>query len=295
MTLAPEFTARLELFAAIEGGSKYWSNEIDIHGPIEVRDRLRAGVYTDAKHSSVRISERLLSLLGEEVLAEIERAHGEFLTPESPDWPEPLNDLGAIPIGLIIRGHRENVQYLTQSISIVGTRNPTNYGATISSDFAAGFVDRDWAVISGGAYGIDAAAHRGALLAEGVTCAVLAGGISKNYPSGHERLFEEITHDGILISEVMPQVPAIPVRFLTRNRIIAALSKGTVVVEAAFRSGSLRTARDAAEIFRPVMAVPGPINSPTSEGCHRLVGERLAELVTSVPDILELVMPMATE
>jgi DNA protecting protein DprA len=295
MTIAPEMLARLELFAAIEGGSRYWSNEIDIHGPVMVRDRIRADMYAPDQHSSKRIAERLRALAGEGVLAEIERADAQFITPESEDWPEQLNDLGAIPIGLIIKGHRENLGYLNHSISIVGTRNPTNYGATIASDFAAGFVDRDWAVISGGAYGIDAAAHRGALLAEGVTCAVLAGGISKNYPSGHERLFEEITHDGILISEVMPKVPAIPVRFLTRNRIIAALSKGTVVVEAAFRSGSLRTARDAAEIFRPVMAVPGPINSPTSEGCHRLVGERLAELVTSVPDILELVIPMATE
>ena len=295
MTLAPERAARLELFAAIEGGSKFWSDEMDVHGPISLRDRIRTGRYADSKHSAVRISERLESLAGADVLEEILRARGEFLTPECSDWPEQLNDLASIPIGLIITGNRENLERLNQSISIVGTRNPTNYGATIASDFAAGFVDRDWAVISGGAYGIDAAAHRGALLAEGVTCAVLAGGISKNYPSGHERLFEEITHDGLMISEVMPQVPAIPVRFLTRNRIIAALSKGTIVVEAAFRSGSLRTARDAAEIFRPVMAVPGPINSPTSEGCHRLIGERCAELVTSVPDILELVMPMAIE
>jgi len=290
-----ELSARLELFAAIEGGSRYWSDELDSCGPIDLRDRLKAGVYTETKFASLKIAQRLQMLSGEEVLSEISRANCEFITPESADWPEQVNDLGAIPIGLIIKGQRSALAAINQSISIVGTRNPTNYGATIASDFAAGFVDRDWAVISGGAYGIDAAAHRGALLAEGVTCAVLAGGISKNYPSGHERLFEEITHDGILISEVMPQVPAIPVRFLTRNRIIAALSKGTVVVEAAFRSGSLRTARDAAEIFRPVMAVPGPINSPTSEGCHRLVGERLAELVTSVPDILELVMPMATE
>jgi len=290
-----DLCARLELFAAIEGGSRYWSGELDSFGPVKVRDRLKAGGYTDVKFASRKIAERLETLIGAEVLSEIQRANCEFITPESDDWPEQLNDLGAIPIGLIIKGQRSSLAAINQSISIVGTRNPTNYGATIAADFAAGFVDREWAVISGGAYGIDAAAHRGALLAEGVTCAVLAGGISKNYPSGHVQLFEEITHDGLLMSEVMPQVPAIPVRFLTRNRLIAALSKGTVVVEAAFRSGSLRTARDAAEIYRPVMAVPGPINSPTSEGCHRLIGERLAELVTSVPDILELVMPMATE
>jgi predicted Rossmann fold nucleotide-binding protein DprA/Smf involved in DNA uptake len=105
-------------------------------------------------------------------------------------------------------------------------------------------------------------------------------------------LFAEICESGILISEVMPDVPAIPHRFLTRNRLIAGLSKATVVVEAAFRSGSLRTARDAAEIFRPVMAVPGPITAPTSEGCHRLIVERVAELVTSVSEIMELVKPI---
>ena len=295
MLLEPEFFARLELFAAIEGGSRYWSAEMDSYGPVELRDRLVGGAYAQAKHSSARIAERIASYAGADIYNEITKAGCDFIAPESVDWPEQLNDLGAIPIGLIIKGQRESLASLHQSISIVGTRNPTNYGASISSNFAADFVDRDWAVVSGGAYGIDAAAHRGALLAEGITCAVLAGGISRNYPSGHDRLFEEITHDGILISEVMPQVPAIPVRFLTRNRIIAALSRGTVVIEAAFRSGSLRTARDAAEIFRPVLAVPGAINSPTSEGCHRLIGERCAELVTSVPDILELVMPMATE
>ena len=109
------------------------------------------------------------------------------------------------------------------------------------------------------------------------------------FPSGNDRLFREIIENGLLLSEVLPNVHAIPARFLIRNRLIAAISRATVVVEAAFRSGSLRTARDAAEIFRPVMAVPGPINSPTSEGCHRLIGERSAEIVTSVADMMELV------
>jgi len=108
-----------------------------------------------------------------------------------------------------------------------------------------------------------------------------------NYPAGNQRLFYEISESGALVSEVMPGVNAIPSRFLTRNRLIAALSNATLVVEAAFRSGSLRTARDAAELLRPVMAIPGPINSPTSEGCHRLIGERAAEIVTSVADAVE--------
>jgi DNA protecting protein DprA len=210
-----------------------------------------------------------------------------LVTPADEDWPEQLNDLAAPPIGLIVKG---NISALHQpSLAIVGTRNPTSYGARIAGEFAAGFADREWAIISGGAYGIDSYAHKGALIAEGVTVAVVASGIDINYPAGNARLFAEICESGAMVTEFMPGHKALPNRFLTRNRIIAALSKATLVVEAAFRSGSLRTARDAAEIFRPVMAIPGPINSPTSEGCHRLIGERAAEIVTSVADAVEFV------
>jgi DNA protecting protein DprA len=217
----------------------------------------------------------------------IDSAGGYFLTPDDPQWPPLLNDLATAPIGLIVKGKVESLS--ERSIAIVGTRNPTPYGARIASDFAAGFVDREWLIVSGGAYGIDTHAHKGALIAEGVTIAVIASGIDINYPAGNERLFAEIAELGAIVSEVMPGTPAFPSRFLTRNRIIAALSVSTLVVEAAFRSGSLRTARDAAELMRPVMAIPGPINSPTSEGTHRLIGERAAEIVTSVADAVELI------
>ena len=219
--------------------------------------------------------------------AAIESAGGYFLTSDDRQWPPLLNDLAAAPIGLVVKGKVEPLS--DRSIAIVGTRNPTPYGARIASDFAAGFVDREWLIVSGGAYGIDTHAHKGALIAEGVTIAVIASGIDINYPAGNERLFAEIAELGAIVSEVMPGVPAFPSRFLTRNRIIAALSVSTLVVEAAFRSGSLRTARDAAELMRPVMAIPGPINSPTSEGTHRLIGERAAEIVTSVADAVELI------
>jgi DNA processing protein len=127
------------------------------------------------------------------------------------------------------------------------------------------------------------------LVAEGRTVAVIASGIDIQYPAGNSRLFDEIRENGAIVSEVMPGTIAMPHRFLTRNRLIAAMSVSTLVVEAAFRSGSLRTARDAAELMRPVMAIPGPINAPTSEGCHRLIGERAAEIVTSVADAVELI------
>ena len=287
-----EQLARAQLFSTIEGGSIFWSSEIAELGPLEVKDRIIFGHY-GRLHSGLKISERLKQTSGEEVLSEISQAGAFILTPEDVDWPQSLNDLAAPPIALLIKGQRENLAFLENSISIVGTRNPTSYGLRIAGDFGVGVADHEWAVVSGGAIGIDAAAHKGCLVGEGITVAILGGGFNKNYPATHERLFAEISESGILISEVMPDVPAIPHRFLTRNRLIAGLSKATVVVEAAFRSGSLRTARDAAEIFRPVMAVPGPINAPTSEGCHRLIVERVAELVTSVSEIMELVKPIS--
>jgi DNA processing protein len=224
-------------------------------------------------------------------LAEVERAlklcGGEILIPEDQAWPHQLNELEAPPIALFLKGDLAALDQ--RSLAIVGTRNPTPYGVRNAQEFAAGFVDRDWSIVSGGAYGIDSAAHRGALIAEGRTIAITASGLDSPYPAGNQRLFDEITESGVILTEYLPGVPARPHRFLIRNRLIAAFSRATLVVEAAFRSGSLRTARDAAELMRPVMAIPGPITAPTSEGCHRLIGERSAELVTSVGDAYELI------
>jgi len=277
--------SHLLLFAAVEGGNSFWTQEVRAHGVQEVIRKAQTKGYEHTKYE--RTISRICTLDISILLREIEAAEAIFITEGDPQWPIGLNDLAAPPYGLIVKGHAEALT--TQSLAIVGTRNPTNYGVRIAGEFAAGFVDRDWSIVSGGAYGIDAAAHRGALLAEGVTIAVLACGINVNYPAGHARLFTELCESGALVSEVMPSVSAIPARFLTRNRLIAAISRSTLVVEAAFRSGSLRTARDATEIFRPVMAIPGPITSPTSEGCHRLIGERAAEIVTSVADAVEFI------
>ncbi len=280
-----EKSSRLELFAAIECGDTFWGSEIALLGAQETLIRIKDGFYRSSK------AEKALSHLhpdGASALREkITDAGGEFIVPTDHAWPVQLNDLATPPIGLVVKGKVESLR--SRSIAIVGTRNPTPYGARIASDFAAGFVDREWSVVSGGAYGIDTHAHKGALIAEGLTIAVIASGIDINYPAGNDRLFAEIAELGAIVSEVMPGTPAFPSRFLTRNRIIAALSVSTLVVEAAFRSGSLRTARDAAELMRPVMAIPGPINSPTSEGTHRLIGERAAEIVTSVHDAVELI------
>ena len=247
---------RLALFSAIEGGSQYWSQEISQKGVARVYEELVGDYYQGNRNSAEKIAAKLKSVDCEKFTEEITKAGGLFLSPEDESWPCALNDLVAPPIGLITTAAFRQ----SPSVAIVGTRNPTSYGARVASEFAAGFVDREWNIISGGAYGIDTSAHKGALAAEGFTIAVLASGISVNYPAGNERLFAEIRESGALISEVMPDVKARPERFLTRNRLIAALSQGTIVVEAAFRSGSLRTAREAASLYRTVMAIPGPVS-----------------------------------
>ena len=280
-----DLISRAALFSAIEAGHKFWSQEIVEFGPFDVHEKLINGGYGPNKHEKLISALQLTS--GEKVLETISARGVQFLTPGDLDWPEQLNDLVNPPIALVVKGNPQTLK--TASLAIVGTRNPTNYGARIAGDFAAGFVDREWAIVSGGAYGIDSYAHKGALIAEGVTIAIIACGVDVNYPAGNARLFSEICESGAIVSEFMPGQKALPNRFLTRNRLIAGLSKATLVVEAAFRSGSLRTAREAAEIFRPVMAIPGAINSPTSEGCHRLIGERSAEIVTSVADAVEFV------
>ena len=280
-----ERAQRLALFSTIEGGAAFWSREISEKGVQSVYERIRSNGYDSIKHAAV--VEKVNSFESPAAFQSVEKTGSHFIIPGDPDWPLRLDELECPPIGIIVKGNLEILG--NPSLAIVGTRNPTPYGTRIAGDFAAGFVDREWDIVSGGAYGIDSAAHRGALVAEGRTIAVIASGIDLQYPSGNTRLFEEICENGAIVTEVMPGVPALPHRFLTRNRIIAALSQATLVVEAAFRSGSLRTARDAAELMRPVMAIPGPINSPSSEGCHRLIGERAAELVTSVADAIELI------
>lgn len=280
-----EREARAVLFSAIEGGHPFWSQEIFASNALTIYERIRSGSYDAIKYDKLITTLKATSV--DHVLSSVDGAHADFLIPGDAMWPSSVEDLVAPPIALIAKGNLESLSM--QSLAIVGTRNPTNYGARIAGDFAAGFVDREWAIISGGAYGIDSFAHKGALIAEGITVAIIASGIDVNYPAGNARLFSEICEAGAIVSEVMPGHPALPARFLTRNRLIAALSQATLVVEAAFRSGSLRTARDAAELLRPVMAIPGPINSPTSEGCHRLIGERAAEIVTSVADAVEFV------
>jgi len=205
------------------------------------------------------------------------RYGARLLVPDVPGWPTGLDDLGLhAPIAL------------ATSIAIVGARAATGYGEHVTMELSAGLVDRGFAIVSGAAYGIDGMAHRAALASHGVTAAFLAGGVDRFYPSGHDALLTRIVEEGAVLSELPCGQPPTKWRFLQRNRLIAAASQATVVVEAGWRSGSLNTAGHAAEIGRPIGAVPGPVNSAASAGCHRLIRDYGATLVTNADDVAEL-------
>jgi DNA processing protein len=217
-----------------------------------------------------------------------------LVCPGDPEWPAGLDQLGpARPYALWVRGHADLRFACLRSVSVVGARAATSYGAHVAAEIAADLADRGWAVVSGGAYGIDAAAHRGALAADGVTIAVLACGVDYPYPAGHADLFAAISEEqGLIVSEWPPGSRPARTRFLVRNRSIAALACGTVIVEAGERSGALNTAHHAAELGRPLMAVPGPVTSAQSAGCHRIIREWAATCVTCAADVIEVCSPL---
>jgi DNA processing protein len=287
-----EARARLILFSIIQPADLFWSYEINQRGGLSVYHRIISGNYYLKQQEILKLQQQIMQRQVKDLELEISKAGGVFITPEDNDWPISLADLATPPIGLVIAGDRSVLLKLDKSISIVGSRQPTNYGLQLSHSLASQASLAQLVVVSGGAYGIDTAAHQGALSAGGLSIAVLAGGINRLYPLENQKLFKDITKSGLLISEVMPNTESKPYRFLIRNRLIAALSRSTVVVEAKFISGSIRTARDAAEIFRPVFAIPGPVTSPLSEGCHRLIAERVADIATSLDEILEVITPL---
>ncbi|HWR84388.1 MAG TPA: DNA-processing protein DprA [Rhodoglobus sp.] len=204
-------------------------------------------------------------------------------------WPAGLSDLGEhAPFVLWTRGTDAALAALDRSIALVGARAATGYGEHVTMEASAGLVDRGFAIVSGGAYGIDGMAHRAALASGGHTIAVLAGGIDRFYPSGHEALLNRIVDAGCVATEVPPGTPPTRWRFLARNRLIAALGQATVVMEAGWRSGALNTANHANDLARPLGAVPGPVTSSASAGCHRIIREG-ARLVTTPDEMAALV------
>jgi len=236
---------------------------------------------------------RLGSVPAEMNLARFHRDGIRLVCPGEPEWPTQLDTLGAArPYALWLRGEADLRYCCLHSVSIVGARAATAYGAHVCTEMAAALGERGWTVISGGAYGIDGCAHRGALAADGVTIAVLACGVDMTYPPGHQDLLTAVTAQGVLVSEWPPGRTPTRRRFLIRNRVIGALSRGTVVVEAGLRSGALNTARHARDLGRPLMAVPGPVTSEVSAGCHKIMREWGAVCVTGAADVIELLTPL---
>ena len=236
-----------------------------------------------------RWAPRLASAPALASLRQAVRFGARLLVPGDADWPLGVDDLGdGAPLALWVRGRTSVLETTTRSIAIVGARAATGYGEHVAMEASAGLVDRGYTIVSGGAYGIDGMAHRAALASSGLTVAFLAGGVDRFYPSGHEGLLTRISEAGAVVSEVPCGTAPTKWRFLQRNRLIAAAARATVVVEAGWRSGSLNTAGHAAAIGRPLGAVPGPVTSASSAGCHRLIRDFDAICVTNPDQMAEL-------
>lgn len=233
-------------------------------------------------------------------LRRTDRLGARLVVPTDTEWPAAVNDLATVdpntpelakdgirpPLCLWVRGDRPVNEAFTQAVSIVGARAATAYGTHVAGDLASGLTDRGWTVASGGAYGVDAAAHRGALAAGGSTAVVLACGVDRPYPAGNAAMFDRIVERGLLISEWPPGAEPLRHRFLRRNRVLAATA-GTVLVEATPRSGSMQMMNQALALNRPALVVPGPVTSQMSKGCHELLRTNpAARVVTCVDDIL---------
>jgi DNA processing protein len=224
-----------------------------------------------------------------------------FVVPGDDEWPVCLDDLahaphlherGGVPVGLWCRGPLRLDAAVERAVAVVGSRSATTYGAEVAGELAGTLARESWTVVSGAAFGIDQAAHRGALVHRGQTVAVLACGADRAYPAAHRGLIEYVADVGLVVSEAPPGCAPTRIRFLARNRVIAGLSRGVVVVEAAVRSGALNTASWAGGLGRVVMGVPGPVTSAPSAGAHQLIRARDALLVTSGEEVLEAVGPM---
>ncbi|MCM3696812.1 DNA-processing protein DprA [Microbacterium oleivorans] len=218
------------------------------------------------------------------------RVQARLIVPGTSEWPSTVDGLGVHgPRAIWTRGDLDALGGGRPAVALVGARASTSYGEHVTADLATQLARTGVTIVSGGAYGIDGIAHRASLSAGGVTVAVLAGGVDRAYPAGHAELLARIAQGpGVVVAEVPCGTAPTKWRFLQRNRLIAALSGATVVVEAGWRSGSLNTAGHAAALGRPLGAVPGPVTCAASAGCHRLLREYDARCVTSADEVREL-------
>lgn len=287
-----ERLARVALTRVSEPGDEMVGRWLKDHGPVEVLRALRDGGprpkgASDRRWSGLRL--RVDHVAPQDDLAAAEAAGGRFICPTDSEWPSQLDDLDAArPIGLWVRGSASLRFWALRSVAVVGARACSDYGAHAASVLSANLAERGWTIVSGAAYGIDGAAHRGALAVGGASIGVLACGVDVAYPAGHRELMQRLAEEGLLIAELAPGDHPTRSRFVLRNRVIAALTRGTVVVEAALRSGSLVTARRARELGRHTIGVPGPVTSGLSAGVHELL-RGAGSVVTDADDVIELV------
>jgi DNA processing protein len=299
--------ARAALSYLAEPADRWLNGLISAHGAARTLESIRSGRLPDpsgdfalpqfTRRTLQRSMERWRVRLDElptpdEVIA-FRQSGIRLVCPGDPEWPEQLADLGhEQPYALWLRGTADLRFNCLRSVAVVGSRAATAYGSYVAAEFAASVAARGWAVVSGGAFGVDASAHRGALGADGVTVAVLACGVDVPYPVGHTELFEAVAAQGVIVSEWPPGRTVSRLRFLVRNRVIAALATGTLVVEAGERSGAVNTARHARDLGRRLMAVPGPVTSDQSAGCHRIIREWQGALVTTAAEVIEHLSPI---
>lgn len=237
-----------------------------------------------------RIAPRISAEQARRVLADTERHGMRVLIPGDTDWPASIDALGdRAPVALWAKGSTELLTgHVWDRLTVTGARASTGYGEHITSELVQSAVADSRIVLSGGAYGIDGAAHRAAVASGGSTVAVLAGGLDRLYPAGHAELLTRVGKEGLLLSELPPGAAPTKWRFLARGRLLAALSGTVLIAEAGYRSGSLHTAARAMELGRPVGAVPGPLTSAASAGCHRLLRDGLGSIITGYDDVREL-------
>jgi DNA processing protein len=297
--------ARIALGHLAEPGSRALGELVGRVGPVEAVRRLHR---REVRGALGEVAARRLRTtdpyhLAEDALRLADRLGARIAVPEDREWPAQLEDLTRLrstrpepinqntwpPHCLWLRGPWPLAQACERSVAVVGSRASTSYGEYVAGELGCGLAERDWTVVSGGAVGVDAAAHRGALAAAGCTIAVLACGIDRPYPVTHHSMFDRIAEEGLLVSEWPPGSDPHRHRFLVRNRVIAAATLGTVVVEAGLRSGARFTAGRARMLNRMVMAVPGPITSGRSVGCHEEMREHHAVLVTTAAHVIDAV------
>jgi DNA processing protein len=305
--LTEESYARAALTYLAEPADRWLNGLISAHGAARTLEAIRSGRLPDPsgdfpippftlrtlQRSLERWRVRLDELPTPDAVTAFRASGIRLICPGDPEWPEQLADLGLDqPYALWLRGTADLRFNCLRSVAVVGSRAATAYGCYVAAEFAASVAARGWAVVSGGAFGVDASAHRGALGADGVTVAVLACGVDVPYPVGHTELFEAVAAQGVIVSEWPPGRTVSRLRFLVRNRVIAALATGTLVVEAGERSGAVNTARHARDLGRRLMAVPGPVTSDQSAGCHRIIRDWQGTLVTTAAEVIEHLSPV---